>query len=253
MVYLLIGVFASLMGSFYNVCIHRIFCGESIVFPPSHCPKCKHPLKVWDLIPVISFVLLGGRCRYCKERISFRYPIVEILTSGAYILLYISFGLSLEMLIYSIFIGILIIVSFIDIEHQIVPNSLVLLGLLLGIFSILIGVTVKPLDGLIGFVIGAGILFLIAVLGKLFMGVEGMGGGDIKLLGMIGLFLGWKMTLMTLLFSIYFGGIFAIILLLSKRKKRGEYIPFGPFISLASFIVLLWGEKILTWYLALYF
>jgi leader peptidase (prepilin peptidase)/N-methyltransferase len=253
MIYLVVAIISLLLGSFFNVCIHRLYSGESIVYPPSHCPSCKHSLGPLDLVPVFSYLALMGKCRYCGERISPRYPVVELLTSISYILLYKAIGLGWGFAAYSIFLGILIIITFIDLEHQIIPNILIVIGLVMGLLFSLINITTGITDALLGFALGFGSLLLVALLAKLLLRKDGMGGGDIKLLGVIGLFLGWKLTLLTLLLSIYIGGIFSIILLLLRIKKKGDYIPFGPFISLAGFIALLWGKNIIQWYVGVSF
>lgn len=248
MILVIIVFLSALLGSFYNVCIHRIGKGESIVFPSSHCPRCKHPLSPIDLVPLFSYIFLLGRCRYCKGYISIRYPVVEAITILSGILLYHKYGITWQFVSYFSFIGILIIISFIDIQHQIIPNQLVIICLILGVLLSLTNITIHYRDAILGLIVGSGSLLLISMTVLLIIGKEGMGGGDVKLLGVIGLFLGWKLTLLTLLLSIYLGGIFSILLLLLKIKRRGEYIPFGPFISLAGVISLLWGNDIIQWY-----
>ena len=248
MILIMVALFSIMIGSFYNVCIHRMIKGESIVYPSSYCPNCGHPLVPLDLVPILSYVFLLGRCRYCKSKISLRYPMVEIITPILSILLYNTYGLSLQFVGYFIFAGILIIVTFIDIRQQIIPNQMIIIGLISGMLFSLINITTGFLDALLGLILGSGSLLMIALISLLIFKKQGMGGGDIKLLGVIGLFLGWKLTLLTLLFSIYIGGIFSALLLLFKLKKKGEYIPFGPFISLASIIALLWGNGIVQWY-----
>ena len=249
MVIVLIFIFSILVASFYNVCIHRMIINQSVVFPSSYCPSCHHPLKPLDLIPIFSYIFLLGRCRYCKGRISLRYFMVEIITPILAIFLYGIYGVSWQFIGYFVLASLLIITSFIDIEQQIIPNKIIGYGLILGILFSLTGITVGLFDAVLGFLVGAGSLFLIALISLQILGKEGMGGGDIKLLGVIGLFLGWKMTLLTLLRSIYIGGVFSILVLLFKIKKRGDYIPFGPFISLASIITILWGKDIVAWYI----
>ena len=239
-----------ILGSFYNVCIYRIGEKASIVFPPSYCPKCKHPLKPRDLIPVLSYILLRGRCRYCKEKISIRYPLVEIITSIIILLLYSKYGLTGRFLTYTILGSILIIISFIDIDKQIIPDILVVIGIGTGLFVCLLGFTVSLADALLGLLLGAGILLTIGLISLLILKKEGMGGGDIKLMGMIGLFLGWKKTLLAIVISIYLGGIVSLFLIVFKKKELGQAIPFGPFISLASLIALVWGTPIISWYSA---
>lgn len=246
---LIIILFSTLLASFYNVCIHRILTNESIIYPSSHCPSCRHPLKIIDLIPILSYIFLLGRCRYCKSMISPRYLIVELITPIIALLLYYKYGFSWQFISYFILVSLLIITSFTDIKQQIVPNIIILICLISGLFFSLFGITINFLDAILGLIVGAGSLLIIGLISLLVLKKEGLGGGDIKLLGVIGLFIGWKMTLLTFLFSIYIGGIFSILLMLFKIKERGEYIPFAPFISLATIISLLWGKDIVNWYL----
>ncbi len=248
MIVLLVVILSTLIGSFYNVVIHRVRVGKSILYPPSHCPKCLHPLNAMDLIPIFSYIYLLGRCRYCKGRISIRYPIVEIITPMFSLLLYNTFGISWQFLAYASFVGILTIISFIDIKDQIIPNTIIVIGLLFGGLLSIVGLTTHILDALLGLVVGGGSLLTIGLIAKIILKKEGIGGGDIKLLGMVGLFLGWKLTLVALLFSIYLGGVFSAFLILLRIKKKGDYLPFGPFISLASIFALLWGKDIMQWY-----
>lgn len=250
MILVMVILFSIIIGSFYNVCIHRIINGESVLYPSSYCPNCGHSLAPLDMIPILSYIFLLGRCRYCKQKISFRYPIVEMITPILAIFLYNSYGLSLKFVCYFIFEGILITISFIDIQYQIIPNFMISIGLLFGLLFAMMNISVGFIDGLLGLAVGSGSLLMVALVALLIFKKEGMGGGDIKLLGVIGLFLGWKLTLLTLLFSIYIGGIFSVFLLLFRLKTREEYIPFAPFISIASFSALLWGENVVQWYLS---
>jgi len=249
MVVALIVIFSTILASFYNVCIHRILTNESIIYPSSYCPNCRHPLKILDLIPILSYISLLGRCRYCKSKISPRYLIIELITPIIALILYIKYGFTWQFISYYILVSLLIIASFTDIEQQIIPNIIILLGLIFGLLFSLTDITRQFFDAILGLIVGAGSLSIIALVSLLVMKKEGMGGGDIKLLSAIGLFMGWKMTLLILLFSIYLGGLFSILLLLLKIKKTGEYIPFAPFISLATLITLLWGKNIISWYL----
>ncbi len=245
----LIILFSILLASFYNVCIHRILINESIIYPSSYCPNCRHPLKILDLIPILSYVLLLGRCRYCKSKISPRYLIVELITPILALLLYSKLGFTWQFISYFTLVSLLIITSFTDIEQQIIPNILIFLGLIFGLLFSLTNITINFLDAILGLIVGAGSLLIIALISLLIIRKEGMGGGDIKLLGVIGLFMGWKMTLLTFLFSIYLGGLFSILLLPLRIKKRDDYIPFAPFISLATLVTLLWGKDMISWYL----
>lgn len=247
----LLAVMGLILGSFYNVCIYRISREESIIFPSSHCPKCKHPLKPVDLIPVLSYILLGGRCRYCKDRISIRYPFVELITATAMLLLYYKYGFTGRFIAYVILSSILIIISFIDLDKQIIPDLLIIIGAVVAFLTCLLGWTVEFMDAILGLLLGGGILLIIGLVSLLVLKKEGMGGGDIKLMGMIGTFIGWKLTLLSLLFSIYLGGIASIFLLLFNKKQIGQTIPFGPFIACGTIVAIIWGIPILQWYLGL--
>lgn len=245
----LISIFGLLLGSFFNVCIYRIPKEASIVMPPSRCGSCGQTLKALDLIPVFSYLFLRGRCRYCGVRISPRYPLVEIFTAAVFLWVYLTQGLTWDFLTTAFLAGILIVMTFIDIDHQIIPDGLVLTGLIGGAVFLLAGLTVPWLDALLGLLVGGGSFYLVALLSEWILKREGMGGGDIKLMAMIGLFLGWRMTLLAILLSVYAGGLIGGTLLLLKIKKRGEAIPFGPFIALGTLIAALYGTQLLSWYL----
>jgi len=246
--YIVILVLGLLLGSFFNVCIYRIPQGQSIAFPPSHCTSCGHSLAVKDLFPVVSYISLGGKCRYCKTRISPQYPLVELLTAGIFLIVYSRLGLSWPFAMHCILSSILIISAFIDQKHQIIPDELVIAGTAFGAVFLAAGVSVPWWDGLLGILAGGGIFWLIAVLSEALLKKEGMGGGDIKLMAMIGIFLGWKLTLLAILLSVYAGGFIGGMLLLLRIKKRGEHIAFGPFIAMGTFAAAIYGNQILYWY-----
>lgn len=241
-----------LLGSFFNVCIYRIPREQSIIFPPSYCPFCCKRLTWRDLIPVFSWIFLRGKCRYCKQRISYRYPLIELTTGLIFLLLYIEFGISGTFLTYSILCSILIIATVIDIEHQIIPNGLVLTGTVAGIALTLAGLSVHWKDALIGILAGGGTFLLVAFLSQLILKKEGMGGGDIKLMAMIGLMIGWKLTVLTILVSVYAGGLVGGLLLLCGIKKRGDAIPYGPFIAAGTIVSVIFGDELILWYLNLF-
>ncbi|NLJ41899.1 MAG: prepilin peptidase [Clostridiales bacterium] len=247
MIPFLIFLFGMLLGSFFNVCTYRIPRGESISFPPSHCPSCEHRLVASDLVPLFSYIFLRGKCKYCQAKISITYPLIEFITPVLYLLLYYTYGISWDLLVYALVISILIIITFIDIEHFIIPNALVLAGLIIGILSLIIGVSpIEWVDALLGLILGGGAILITAILAKLILKKDGMGGGDIKLMAMIGLFMGWRQTGIILLLSVYISFIFIIVMLIFKTKKTGEYLPFGPFIALATVISILYGDQILN-------
>jgi Type II secretory pathway, prepilin signal peptidase PulO and related peptidases len=236
-----------LIGSFLNVCIYRIPRNESIAFPPSHCTSCNHKIKAYDLIPVVSWIILRGKCRSCGERISIKYPLIEALTCIVFALCYIKFGLSFEFFKYIILLAVLIAVTFIDFEHSIIPGSIMIFTLSAGIILNIVGYkfNIGLLNYLYGLLAGGGVILLIVVL------TGGMGGGDIQLMAVIGLFLGFKLTILTLLLSFIIGGVVGVLLILLKIKSRKDYIPFGPWISLAAFVSIFLGNSILNWYMSL--
>ncbi|HHY82518.1 MAG TPA: prepilin peptidase [Clostridiales bacterium] len=238
-----------LMGSFFNVCIYRIPREESIVFPPSHCTSCGTQLKWQDLVPVFSWIFLGRRCRYCNEQISFRYPLIELLTGIIYLLLFLKFGISGTFLTYLTLCSILIITTAIDLEHQIIPNGLVLTGFAAGVILTLTGLSTTWKDALLGLLVGGGVFLIVALISELILKKEGMGGGDIKLMGMIGLLIGWKLTALSILLSIYAGGLIGGLLLLFRVKKHGDTIPYGPFIAAGTFISIFYGYDLINWYI----
>ncbi len=235
------------MGSFFNVCIHRIPKGESIIYPPSHCPNCNMPLKFYDNIPIMSYIFLKGKCRYCGTRISPTYPIVEFLTGFLYFLSYMYFGKNLWIFISStVFISFLIIITFIDLRHMIIPDIVVYPAITIGLLISLFKGYEFLFDSVLGGIIGGFTIFLI-----IFLSRGGMGIGDIKLATMIGIFLGVNYIIMALILSFIIGGFIGIFLLLLKIKKRKDPIPFGPFLSIGAILSLFWGNiigKIWGWY-----
>lgn len=245
------------IGSFLNVCIYRIPLNESVIFPPSHCTNCNARLTARDLIPVISYILLGGRCRYCKAKIPVRYPLVELLTGLIYLAIYIRYGLSVETAALFFLFSILLVVLFIDLKHMIIPNGLVLLGMaggaLVAVYNLFFPFPLyQPSQWytpLIGMVSASGILFIVALIGLLIYGNDGaMGMGDVKLFIPIGLFLGWKLALLSLFFSVMLGGITCLVLLISRVVNRKSAVPFGPFIVVGTFIAALFGNQVISWY-----
>ncbi len=252
MVYVLVFILGSIIGSFLNVCIYRLPRSESIISPWSHCPGCKTPLGWYDNIPFISYIALKGRCRVCGMGISLRYILVEALTALIFIIFYKEFGLGIRFWIYSGLLSSLIAISFIDAEFQIIPDEITILGIILGLvfsffFPLLHNVSTHLsgfLNSLVGVFIGGVSIYITGLIGNVVFKKESMGGGDVKLLAMVGAFLGWKIALLTFFIAPLFGSIIGIVL---KIKKKAEVIPYGPHLSLATFLALLWGEKILNW------
>ncbi len=245
-------LFGAMVGSFLNVCILRMPKGESIIFPGSHCPLCQTPIRFYDNLPLLSYLLLGGKCRHCKTSISIQYPIVEGITALSALLLWIKFGVSLSYLIYFSFTAALIIITVIDLYHQIIPDVISLPGIGVGLLGALVVPQVTFLNALIGVIVGGGSLFLVATIYQWLFKREGMGGGDVKLLAMIGAFLGWKAVLLTILLSSFVGSVVGIILILIKGRDFKYAIPFGPFLALGAVISLFLGEEMIRWYLYLH-
>lgn len=239
---ILIFIIGLIIGSFLNVCIYRIPREESIVFPPSHCPNCKLNLKLKDLIPLISYAVLRGRCRYCKARISPVYPFIEFLNAILYFLIYIKYGLSLEFIKFAFLASLVIVIGVIDYFTTDIYTNTIIVGLIVGIAFAIISFFVEGsiMIYIIGSLIGGGVISLIILL------TNGMGWGDAELLFIIGLFLGVRLTLVTLFLSFIIGGIVGGILIILKIKSRKDYIPFGPFISIGAVISILFGEFIIN-------
>lgn len=239
-----------IIGSFSNVCIYRIPRNESLIRPGSHCPKCNQPIKFYDNIPLVSFIILKGKCRYCKEKISWQYPLVEFLTGIIYLLLFLRYGLQLVTFVYMFFCSALIIITFIDLKENIIPDVLSLPFILLGFLMSFFLKNLSPINSLLGILAGGGVLLLVAILGGFLFKKEAMGGGDIKLAAMVGAFLGWQLTLLSLFLSFFTGAIIGIVILI-KNKGESDPIPFGPFIALGTIIALFFGNSIINWYLSL--
>lgn len=238
-----------IVGSFSNVCIYRIPKNESIIFPASHCPKCHSNISPKDNIPLLSYILLKGRCRNCKSKISIQYPIVELLTGLIYLIISLIYGLSVQTLIYIILSSALIIIAFIDLNEEIVPDVISLPGIVIGFIISFFVTYISYANSALGILAGGGIILIIGLAGSVIFKKEAMGGGDVKLAAMIGAFLGWKYIIISLFLGFFLGAVAGIFLILSKIKSREDTVPFGPFIVLGSFITLLWGEKIISWYL----
>lgn len=241
-----------IFGSFFNVCIYRIPAKQSVSNPPSHCPKCEKRLKPSDLVPIFSYLLSGRKCKYCKEKISSRYAMVEFLTGVIFLLVYNKYLLNMETVYYLVLVSLLIIITFIDFDHYIIPDGLLIIGSVFAIIFNLIFNVITIKESLLGALIcGGGVLVLIYII-EFIIKKEVMGGGDIKLFAMIGLFLGVKNSLLSALISVYVGASFGIMSIIYSKINKKEFnsmIPYGPFISIATFIVMLYGDKIINWYM----
>lgn len=230
--------------------IYRLPKGESIVYKPSHCISCGKKLVAVDLVPVLSYLSLGGKCRYCKAKISLRYPLVELITGVLFITSYYFLDFNVGLVFYLGYLSLFLIITMIDLEYQIIPDELIIFGFILGIFHkvinvVFLGISLDIVNSIIGFLIGGGVFLLIAVLSR-----GGMGGGDIKYMAMLGFLFGTVSIVIISMLSFFIGAIVSIFLIASKIKKRKEYIPFGPFISMAAILTILFKQEIIYWYLS---
>jgi len=245
-------LFGAMIGSFLNVCIHRIPLGESIVFPPSRCPQCRTPIRPIDNIPIISYMLLlRGRCRSCAAPISLRYPLVEMLTGLAGVAVVWRFGESVEALVAFAFVAALIVITFVDLDHQIIPDVISLPGIVIGLLLSLVLDRPGVKSALIGAALGYGVLYAVATGYYWLRHEEGMGGGDLKLLAMIGAFLGWRAVPLALLLGSLTGSVVGISLMLVHGRDSKVPIPFGPFLAAGALCALFFGDALIDWYLRL--
>jgi leader peptidase (prepilin peptidase)/N-methyltransferase len=265
-------VFGLIVGSFLNVCIVRLPRGGSIVNPPSHCPRCHGSIKFYDNIPLISFLLLRAKCRNCGEPISWRYPLVELTNALLYVGIVSEFWLGGEAFMMMVLCSSLIVITVIDYDHMIIPDRITLPGML-------IGLTLAPffmsplgdplpfnlealiphagpyltgfLNSLIGLILGGGLLLSIGWAWEKLRHIEAMGGGDVKLMGMVGSFLGWKGALLTIMLGALAGSVIGVLLIVLKRHKMEKLIPFGPFLAAGALASAFYGPDIIFWYLGL--
>ena len=249
---IIIVLFGLVWGSFLNVVIYRVPMGLSLLRPPSSCPQCKKRIKAYDNIPVISFLLLGGRCRFCGARIPLTYPLVEILTPLSFLLLYAHYSLGPYFFASCLFASGLIALGFIDYYHQILPDEITLPGLVLALAYSFFRPGLNLRQALVGAVAGSGFLLFIYAAYFLLRKKEGLGLGDVTMMLMVGAYLGWLKAIFTLILASSAGVLVGIFLLLFRKKDLQYSLPFGTFLAPAAFFSLLWGDKIISAYLSLY-
>ena len=247
---LLAGIIGLVVGSFLNVCIYRIPKGESVSYPPSHCGSCNHKLSSIDLMPILSYVLLKGRCRYCRKSISPQYPLIESLNSILYMLIYMKYGHSIISIKFFIFASLVIVIGMIDYKTQDVYTSTTVFGTIFGIIFVILQIVIfkeGSSDLIAGCLIGS------AIIGAIVFLTRGMGEGDIEIAGLCGLFLGTRLILLDLFIAVIIGGIAGIIILALKLKDRKDSIAFGPCIAIGALISMLFGNEIINMYLKMFF
>ena len=237
-------VAGTLVGSFLNVCIYRLPRKQSVLRPGSRCPACGTPIPLYLNVPLVSYALLRGRCRQCGASISWTYPLVEGFTGLTFLLTFWRFGPTPQALVYLLFLSALITVTFIDLEHQIIPDRITLPGIGVGVLASGLLLPTGWGNALAGLLLGGGLFYALAVASR-----GGMGGGDIKLIAMIGAFLGWKAVLLAIFLAALTGSVVSLYLILFRGKGRKHPIPFGPFLALGGFLALFWGDAMLSWYL----
>ncbi len=251
------------VGSFLNVCVVRLPHERSIVLPASHCVHCRHPLPWYDNIPLLSYWILGGRCRFCQKKFSIRYFIVELITAMSFVIFYQHFGLQWALLPYLVMLSCMVVVTFVDFEHRIIPDEISIGGAIAGlIFSLLIPQLhlFEPVAGpwymahlksfgfsLLGALVGGGSIYVMGIIGDFIFKKESMGGGDVKLMAMVGAFLGWKAALLAFFIAPFFGAIFGVV---EKIRTKDSAIAYGPFLCLGALISLFYGNAIVDWLLA---
>jgi leader peptidase (prepilin peptidase)/N-methyltransferase len=247
----IVGVLGLAIGSFLNVVVHRLPRGESLVSPGSRCPACGHALGALDNVPVLSYLALGGRCRRCRARISVRYPVVELVTAAVFIAHYLVFGWTPLLAVRLLFAAGLVALFAIDLEHHLLPDAITLPGIGVGLAASL---WLPPgiRDAIIGTLAGGGVLWLIGEAYYRYAGEEGMGGGDVKMLAMIGAFLGWELVIVTLVFSSIAGAVVGMAVIAARRGGMKYALPYGTFLAIAALVASLYGAQIVEWYTGLY-
>lgn len=251
--------FGLIVGSFLNVCIYRIPRGTSIVSPSSACPACRSPIRPWDNIPLLSFLILRGRCRHCGAKISPRYPLVEFSNGVLYWAVFTLFGIGWHLPFLFAFVSAMLVITFIDLEFQIIPDVITLPGVAIGIAA---GTFLLPdpfsppgpvgfVNALSGALLGFGLFLLIAKVGTALAKTEAMGGGDVKMMAMVGAFMGWKAVLLTTFLGSLTGALVGVVIMIAGGKGRRLTIPFGPFLAFGATVSLCFGGQLVGWYLGL--
>lgn len=249
---ILIVVFGLVWGSFLNVVIYRLPKGLSLLQPPSSCPHCGKQIKAYENIPVLSYLVLRGKCRSCKAKISAVYPLVEALTPFCFLLVYMQYSIVPHFFVSCLFVSALIVLGFIDYYHQILPDEVILPGLVVALIYTFFRNDLSLVQALLGAGVGAGFLLLVYGIYYVVRKKEGLGLGDVTMMLLVGAFIGWKLTLLTLILASVGGAVVGVFFIIFKKKDLQHALPFGTFLAPAAFVALLYGQKIIDAYLSLY-
>lgn len=250
---ILIIVLGLAWGSFLNVCIYRIPLKKNLFLSRSICPHCQKKISWYDNIPLLSYLILKGKCRACKKQISIQYPLVELSSSLLLLLAYLTFGLTWQFFSSAVLISILILVFFIDLYHRIIPDVITLPGIVLGLVFSYFNPQISLSNSVIGFFSGGLSFYLLAYIGEAVFKKESMGGGDIKLAALLGAFLGWKNLILIILLASFLGALVGVLNLSLSKSKKDKIIPFGPFLATAAIVALFWGDELIGLYLSYFF
>lgn len=251
MSYVIVFLFGAVIGSFLNVCIHRLPREESVAWPASRCPSCETPIAIYDNIPIVSYLALRGRCRACGVPIAIRYPLVEAANALGYLAVFWIFGFAGEAYVYAGLLSALIVITGTDLSHTMIPDAVTLPGIVIGLLCAAVILPIGLVDSLFGMLLGGGLLWALAWVSPYVFGKEGMGGGDIKLMAMVGAFIGWKPVLLAIMIGSFLGSVVGVGLIALGIMRRDQYIPFGPFLAAGSLLALLFHQPLLDWYWSL--
>jgi leader peptidase (prepilin peptidase)/N-methyltransferase len=247
----LAGIFGLAVGSFLNVCIYRLPRRQSLASPPSRCPACGRPLRWYHNIPVVSWMALGGRCGHCQAPISIQYPVIELVTALVWVLIVWMTPVGWLLASRLVLATALIVLFMIDLEHQLLPNVITLPGILVG-FAFSVVAPPGPVNSLVGIALGGGVLYAIAAAYFVLRKEEGMGMGDVKMLAMVGAFLGWRAVLLTLVLSSFAGAVIGLVMMGLQKGDMRYALPFGTFLAVGTLITMLFGDALVAWYLGFY-
>ncbi len=249
--YFIVFLFGAVIGSFLNVCIHRLPREESVAWPASHCPTCRKPIAWYDNIPIVSYLVLRGRCRACQSPISIRYPLVETANAIGYVGVFWMFGFTAIACAYAALVSALVVVTGTDLSHTMIPDAVTLPGIVVGLLCAALILPISVMESLTGILVGGGLLWFLAWISPYVFGKEGMGGGDIKLMAMVGAFIGWQPVLLAIMIGSFLGSMIGGTLMISGVISRREPIPFGPFLAIGSLLALVFHQPLFEWYWSL--